>query len=119
MSDFPIAWVRAAFPALNTGDRFIFFDNGAGAQVPQLVLDAVRNHLINCNVQRGGRYRKSREVDATIDRASRERRFLPKRAGTARGRLRDECDLIHQDCQSRARRYFDGSERDRGQRYGS
>jgi len=69
MSDFPIAWVRAAFPALNTGDRFIFFDNGAGAQVPQLVLDAVRNHLINCNVQRGGRYRKSREVDATIDRA--------------------------------------------------
>jgi cysteine desulfurase family protein (TIGR01976 family) len=33
------------------------------------VLDAVNHHLLECNVQRGGRYAKSREVDATILRA--------------------------------------------------
>jgi cysteine desulfurase family protein (TIGR01976 family) len=63
---FPIANVRAAFPALNRTPRFIFFDNAAGAQIPQIVLDAVNHHLVECNVQRGGRYAKSREVDATI-----------------------------------------------------
>lgn len=66
---FPIASVRAAFPALNRASGFIFFDNAAGAQVPQIVLDAVNHHLLECNVQRGGRYPQSREVDATIARA--------------------------------------------------
>jgi cysteine desulfurase family protein (TIGR01976 family) len=68
-SQFPISWVRESFPALNSGDNFIFFDNGAGAQVPQTVLDAVQHHLISRNVQRGGRYRQSREVDESIQRA--------------------------------------------------
>src|SRR6266700_2511566 len=63
MSDFPISWVRECFPALNLGDNFIFFDNGAGAQIPQAALDAVQKHLILRNVQRGGRYRQSVEVD--------------------------------------------------------
>jgi len=66
---FPVATVRAAFPALNRASGFIFFDNAAGAQVPQIVLDAVNRHLVECNVQRGGRYAQSREVDATIARA--------------------------------------------------
>jgi len=66
---FPIATVRTAFPALTRPPGFIFFDNAAGAQVPQVVLDAVNYHLLECNVQRGGRYPKSREVDATILRA--------------------------------------------------
>ena len=82
--NFPIAWVRAAFPALNTGDRFVFFDNGAGAQVPQVVLEAVRSHLINRNVQRGGRYRKSREVDDAIDRARETVAFSSTRANQKR-----------------------------------
>src|SRR5438874_10328101 len=69
MSDFPISWVRECFPALNLGDNFIFFDNGAGAQIPQAALDAVQKHLILRNVQRGGRYRHSVEVDETIQRA--------------------------------------------------
>src|SRR5205807_8035826 len=69
MSDFPISWVRECFPALNLGDNFIFFDNGAGAQIPQAALDAVQKHLILRNVQRGGRYRQSVEVDETIQRA--------------------------------------------------
>jgi cysteine desulfurase family protein (TIGR01976 family) len=68
-ANFPIKTVRAAFPALTRPTGFTFFDNAAGAQVPQIVLDAVNHHLLECNVQRGGRYAKSREVDATIVRA--------------------------------------------------
>jgi cysteine desulfurase family protein (TIGR01976 family) len=54
---------------LNSKDNFIFFDNGAGAQIPQSVLDAVCHHLVFRNVQRGGRYRHSQEVDASIQQA--------------------------------------------------
>jgi cysteine desulfurase family protein (TIGR01976 family) len=68
-TNFPIQAVRAAFPALTRPPGFIFFDNAAGAQVPQIVLDAVNHHLLECNVQRGGRYAKSREVDAMVLRA--------------------------------------------------
>ncbi|HXO31779.1 MAG TPA: cysteine desulfurase-like protein [Candidatus Acidoferrales bacterium] len=66
---FPISTVRSSFPALNAGEKFIFFDNAAGAQIPQVVFDAVNQHLLECNVQRGGRYSKSMEVDASIERA--------------------------------------------------
>src|SRR5258705_9150535 len=68
-SGFPVDSIRAQFPALHRKPAFIFFDNAAGAQVPQIVLDAVNQHLVERNVQRGGRYRHSREVDATIARA--------------------------------------------------
>ena len=67
LAEFPINEVRAAFPALQDG--FIFFDNAAGAQSPQTVLNAVANHLLHRNVQRGGRYRQSQEVDETIAQA--------------------------------------------------
>jgi len=64
--NFPVESVRAIFPALSRTPGFIFFDNAAGTQVPQIVLDAVNHHLLECNVQRGGRYAKSREVDEMI-----------------------------------------------------
>jgi len=64
MAEFPVEHIRAAFPALQ--DKFIFFDNAAGAQSPKTVLDAVANHLLHRNVQRGGRYRQSQEVDEAI-----------------------------------------------------
>src|ERR1043166_2605553 len=67
MPNFPVEQVRAAFPALQ--NDFIFFDNAAGAQAPQRVLNAVADHLLHRNVQRGGRYLHSQEVDATIARA--------------------------------------------------
>src|SRR5262252_10039004 len=67
MTEFPIDEVRAAFPALQDG--FIFFDNAAGAQSPRAVLEAVSNHLLHRNVQRGGRYKQSREVDEAIAQA--------------------------------------------------
>jgi cysteine desulfurase family protein (TIGR01976 family) len=60
--------VRRSFPALERAGRFIFFDNAAGAQIPLRVVDAVTDHLLARNVQRGGPYRHSREVDAMIAR---------------------------------------------------
>jgi cysteine desulfurase family protein (TIGR01976 family) len=66
MTEFPIHWVRSQFPALALDKDFVFFDNAAGAQIPRNVLDTVQNHLLKRNVQRGGRYRHSREVDAAI-----------------------------------------------------
>ena len=66
MAEFPISSVRAAFPALRNGT--IFFDNAAGAQAPQSVLNAVADHLLHRNVQRGGRYKQSVEVDQVIAR---------------------------------------------------
>ena len=66
MSEFPIQAVRSRFPALERAAPFIYFDNAAGAQVPQNVIDAVARHLLDFNVQRGGRYEKSCEVDRVI-----------------------------------------------------
>src|SRR5262249_42828559 len=65
---FPIDAVRRAFPSLDNPEGFIYFDNAAGAQAPRVVLDAVQRHLLEFNVQRGGRYPKSREVDQVIAR---------------------------------------------------
>ena len=66
---FPAESLRAQFPALQRAGSFIFFDNAAGAQIPQSVLDAVNRHLIDHNVQRGGRYPQSIAVDETVARA--------------------------------------------------
>jgi cysteine desulfurase family protein (TIGR01976 family) len=68
-SPFPALALRSQFPALQRAGDFIFFDNAAGAQVPQVVLDAVNRHLIEHNVQRGGRYPQSLAVDASIARS--------------------------------------------------
>jgi len=69
MADFPVEHIRRMFPALQRHGSPMFFDNAAGAQIPQRVFDAVNEHLVMRNVQRGGPYRESQEVDATIDRA--------------------------------------------------
>lgn len=66
---FPVESIRSCFPALHHEPRFVFFDNAAGAQIPQFVFDAVNRHLLECNVQRGGRYAKSEQVDGMIARA--------------------------------------------------
>jgi cysteine desulfurase family protein (TIGR01976 family) len=67
---FPVERLRALFPALSSSDDdCILFDNAAGAQIPGSVLEAVNKHLIERNVQRGGRYRKSIQVDESIARA--------------------------------------------------
>ncbi len=67
--NFSIKAIRSFFPALHRPPAFTFFDNAAGAQVPQVVFDAINRHLLECNVQRGGRYAKSQQVDATVAHA--------------------------------------------------
>lgn len=67
--EFPVESLRQSFPALAAAGSFIFFDNAAGAQIPQIALDAVTRHLVQRNVQRGGRYSQSQAVDETIARA--------------------------------------------------
>ena len=71
VAGFPCERIRSLFPALNMEPSFTFFDNGAGAQIPQVVFDAINGHLLHRNVQRGGRYAKSMEVDAAIASARR------------------------------------------------
>lgn len=66
MEQFPVEAIRAKFPALNRTGSSVFFDNAAGAQMPQNVFDAINEHLLKRNVQRGGCYRESQEVDASI-----------------------------------------------------
>ncbi|HJY36334.1 MAG TPA: cysteine desulfurase-like protein [Steroidobacteraceae bacterium] len=66
---FPVERLRAEFPALQRAGAGVFFDNAAGAQVPQAVFDAINEHLLERNVQRGGRYPQSVAVDETIARA--------------------------------------------------
>ena len=68
-TEFPISRVREAFPALRVADGFVFFDNAAGAQIPDQALQEVNRHLVQHNVQRGGRYARSVEVDRAISRA--------------------------------------------------
>ena len=68
-SRFPVESLRAQFPALLQAGEFIFFDNAAGAQIPQQVLDAMNRHLVDHNVQRGGRYARSMAVDGMIARS--------------------------------------------------
>src|ERR1700678_3129005 len=63
---FPIDAVRERFPSLARAAPFIYFDNAAGAQAPREVLARVADHLLDFNVQRGGRYPKSVEVDRVI-----------------------------------------------------
>jgi cysteine desulfurase family protein (TIGR01976 family) len=69
MSAFPVDDLRREFPALASAGEFLFFDNAAGAQMPANVLAAVTDHLTLRNVQRGGPYDRSQQVDATIARA--------------------------------------------------
>lgn len=66
---FPVDEIRAMFPALGKAGDFIFLDNAGGAQVPQSVVDAVANHLIDFNVQRMASYQHSQGVDRNLAKA--------------------------------------------------
>lgn len=69
MPNFPIAWVRAQFPALQqkvNGHPAIFLDGPGGTQVPQRVIDAMRDYLVHCNANHGGAFPTSRRSDAIV-----------------------------------------------------
>ncbi|MGQ9766998.1 MAG: cysteine desulfurase-like protein [Anaerolineae bacterium] len=61
--------LRSRFPALaltDAGRPAVFFDGPGGTQVPQRVIDAMRNYLVRCNANHGGAFRTSRESDTVL-----------------------------------------------------
>jgi cysteine desulfurase family protein (TIGR01976 family) len=61
--------IRRQFPALNmiiNGKSPVFFDNPAGTQVPQHVIDAVTNYYTSMNANSGGMFPTSRASDAMV-----------------------------------------------------
>ena len=73
---FDVQTVRSFFPSLNRpaedGSLPVFFDNPAGTQVPQPVIDAVTEYYLTMNANAGGAFATSRRTD-TMVRAARER----------------------------------------------
>src|SRR6202012_4671529 len=66
-NSFPVDEVRAMFPAIQKAGDFVFLDNAGGAQVPQTVVDAVAEHLVDFNVQRMAKYQHSQGVDRKLE----------------------------------------------------
>jgi len=67
MTTFPIADIRARFPALSTGEAFL--DNPAGTQVPQSVIDAVAAAMAGAASNLGGKFRASKVGGVIYDAA--------------------------------------------------
>ncbi|HVW67365.1 MAG TPA: cysteine desulfurase-like protein [Steroidobacteraceae bacterium] len=67
MADFPIAAVRAEFPALS--GKAVFLDNPGGTQVPRRVIAAVSRAMSCAASNLGGYFEASREADAINERA--------------------------------------------------
>jgi len=69
-----LAYIRAQFPALALGGGRtprVYFDNPAGTQVPQRVIDRTVACLTAANANLGGHFATSRAADALVDEAHR------------------------------------------------
>ena len=69
---FDVDIVRAEFPALDITDRGrrrIYFDNPAGTQVPQRVIDSMAACLTASNANLGGYFETSQRAEAVVDDA--------------------------------------------------
>lgn len=68
---FDVARARAAFPSLHhtttRGTTPIYFDNPAGTQVPQQVIDAVTHYYTTMNANSGGAFETSHNSDAMVE----------------------------------------------------
>ena len=67
-----LSYIRSQFPSLAqtiNGHPATFLDGPGGTQVPQRVIDAIRNYLGHDNANTGGAYATSRHTDATIAEA--------------------------------------------------
>jgi cysteine desulfurase family protein (TIGR01976 family) len=72
MSTLDIDWVRAQFPALAlqvNGRPAVYFDGPGGTQVPQRVIDAMRDYLTSSNANMHGAFATSRRSDEVIAQA--------------------------------------------------
>lgn len=72
---FDLDTIRAQFPALallHDGTRQrVYFDNPAGTQVPQRVLDRMRTAMVECNANMHGEFHTSRVATELVDEAHR------------------------------------------------
>ena len=69
MATLDIAWVRSQFPALAVQVNrrpAVYFDGPGGTQVPQRVIDAMRDYLMNSNANTHGAFLTSRRSDQVI-----------------------------------------------------
>jgi cysteine desulfurase family protein (TIGR01976 family) len=69
MPSFPIAAVRAQFPALARqvdGRPAVYFDGPAGSQVPRSVAEAVSSYMLEHNANHSGLFATSVESDALL-----------------------------------------------------
>jgi len=72
MTALDIDAVRAQFPAISKNNGAaapVFFDNPGGTQVPQTVVTAITDCLINCNANLGGPFETSRKAGEVFDQA--------------------------------------------------
>lgn len=66
--------LRAQFPALrqtDSGRPIVFLDNPGGTQVPQVVIDAIKDYLIHHNANHGGAFATSQRSDEILYEAHR------------------------------------------------
>lgn len=63
---FPVAAIRARFPAIQAASTRVFLDNPAGTQVPQQVMEAVADYWLRMNANSGGAFRTSVDSDAMV-----------------------------------------------------
>jgi cysteine desulfurase family protein (TIGR01976 family) len=67
-----LGWVRAQFPALSqtvNGHPAVFLDGPGGTQVPQRVIDAIRDYLVHSNSNMGGAFATSWRTNAVVENA--------------------------------------------------
>src|SRR5215468_9512317 len=72
MTSFPIAALRAQFPSLSLEDQGlprIYFDNPAGTQVPQVVIDRTLEAMIGKNANLGGYFATTMAADELVNEA--------------------------------------------------
>jgi cysteine desulfurase family protein (TIGR01976 family) len=72
MPTLDINWVRSQFPALAVqvkGRPAVYFDGPGGTQVPQRVIDAMRDYLTGSNANTHGAFLTSRKSDEVIAEA--------------------------------------------------
>ena len=72
MKHYDLEAIRARFPALSITDNGTpraYFDNPAGTQVPQSVVDRMSSCLLEANANLGGFFATSRRADAIADEA--------------------------------------------------
>ena len=69
---FNLETIRSQYPALaetDNGTRRIYFDNPAGTQVPQIVVDRMADCMLKSSANLGGYFRTAKLADSVVDEA--------------------------------------------------